>query len=60
VNEKWVTVNYLDSDVKYEIKLAPSGKIIAKAPGKEPGEKGFMVIFEGDFEGELYEVVQAE
>lgn len=59
-NERWVAVNYLEPDSEYEIRLAPDGEVIATATGKELGEKGFKVVFERDFDGELYEVSQTK
>jgi len=57
-NERWITVKYLDPEKQYEVKLAPSGKIVKTASGKELQNNGFKIVFEDDFQGELYEVVE--
>lgn len=54
--ERWVTIDYLDPEKVYEISLAPEGEIVERETGKELQEKGFKVVFEDDFQGELYEV----
>jgi alpha-galactosidase len=58
--ERWVTIKYLDSEKKYEVILAPSREIIKTASGKDLQEKGFKVVFEDDFQGELYEVAEVD
>ena len=55
---RWVTIKYLDPEKQYEVKLAPSGEIVKTASGKELQNNGFKVVFEDDFQGELYEVVE--
>jgi len=55
-NERWVTINYLDPNNQYEVKLAPTGEVIQSASGKELRDKGFKVVFNEDFQGELYEI----
>lgn len=55
-NEMWVTVNYLDANSQYEVRLAPSGKLITKGTGEELRTKGFKVSFDEHFKGELFEV----
>ena len=60
VNEQWITVNYLDSAKKYQVSLAQSGKIIWEGSGEELQNKGFKVIFDEDFQGELYEVAEVK
>ncbi len=56
VNERWVTVKHLDFEKQYAVKHAPSGEIVFTGNGRELQEKGFKVIFEDEFQGELYEV----
>lgn len=56
VNERWVTLKFLNPEKMYEVKLAPEGKVIHSATGKELMEKGFKIVFNDDVRGELYEV----
>jgi len=56
VKEHWVTINYLDSVKSYKVKLAPAEEIVFEGTGKELQNKGFKVVFNDDFQGELYEV----
>jgi alpha-galactosidase len=51
-----VTIQMLDPIVKYEVRIAPFGKIIHKANGKELQEKGFKVKITKDCDGNLYEI----
>lgn len=60
VNEQWVTINYLDLSKKYIVVHASTGKIICKATGEELQNKGFKVVFEEEFQGELYEITEVE
>lgn len=55
-DEQWVTINYLDTTKEYKVVLASSGKIVAEGTGEELRTKGFKVVFEDEFEGELFEV----
>ncbi len=59
-NERWVTINYLDSAKNYIVVQAPTGLIVAKGNGKQLRDKGFKVVFNNDFQGELYEVTLDE
>jgi alpha-galactosidase len=56
VNERWVTINYLDPDTKYIVTEAPTDKVVTEATGAQLGSRGFKVVFEEQFQGELYEV----
>lgn len=60
VNEQWVTVNYLDIGKNYVVVHASTGRIVLKTTGKELQNKGFKVVFEEEFQGELYEVSEIE
>ena len=60
VDEQWITLDFLDEKKEYVVKLAPSGEIVARGTGSELQEKGFKVVFENDFQGELYEVTKIE
>lgn len=60
VNERWVTVNYLDSTKNYNVVHSTTGKIISKGTGEELQNIGFKVVFEGDFQSELYEVAEVD
>ncbi|MDD4226539.1 MAG: hypothetical protein PHU98_09140, partial [Mariniphaga sp.] len=60
VDEKWITLKYLDDEREYVVKLAPSGEVVARSTGKGLREKGFKVIFREDVQGELYEVTAIE
>jgi alpha-galactosidase len=57
--EQWVRVNYLDDDTEYVAVLAPKGEVVAKSTGREFRETGFKVVFQNEFQGELYEIKQA-
>ena len=59
-NERWITVNYLDSAKKYFVVQATTGLIILEATGEELQNKGFKVVFEEEFQGELYEVAEVK
>ncbi len=59
-NERWVTINYLDSAKDYIVVQAPTGLIVAKGDGKQLHDKGFKVIFNNDFQGELYEIAEVK
>ena len=56
VNERWITVDFLDSAKKYKVVQATTGKTVANGTGEELQTKGFKVVFEEEFQGELYEV----
>lgn len=60
VDERWVTVKLLDPDKKYAVILAPTGEKILETTGLLLEKKGFKVVFNDDFQGELYEVSQIE
>lgn len=50
-----VTVNWLDPVKIYDVRTR-DGRVIATLPGKELGEKGFIVEFEGLYSGDLFEI----
>jgi len=50
-----VTVNWLDPEKTYDVRTR-DGRVIATLPGKELGEKGFMVEFEELYSGDLFEI----
>lgn len=56
VNERWITVDFLDSAKKYKVVQATTGKTVASGTGEQLQKKGFKVVFENEFQGELYEV----
>jgi alpha-galactosidase len=58
VDERWITVDFLDSAKKYNVVQATAGKTVASGTGKELQSKGFKVVFEEEFQGELYEVTE--
>jgi alpha-galactosidase len=60
VDEQWITLNYLDDEREYLVKLAPSGRVVAGGSGKELREKGFKVVFQEDVQGELFEVTATD
>ncbi|MBU2945734.1 glycoside hydrolase family 36 protein [Zobellia uliginosa] len=55
-NEMWVTIDHLDPSSTYEVLLGPEKRVISNGSGKELYSKGFKVIFNKEFQGELYEV----
>ena len=55
-NERWVTVNYLDALKKYRVTQATTGKNVFEGSGEELQNTGYKVVFDDDFQGELYEV----
>lgn len=59
-NERWVTVNCLDALKKYRVTHVTTGKNVFEGSGKELQDKGFKVVYENDFQGELYEVSSME
>ena len=42
----------------YKVVLATTGEIISKGTGEELQNKGFKVVFDEEFQGELYEVAE--
>lgn len=54
--EHWVRVNYLDDEKLYVAVKAPGGEIVAKGTGREFKEIGFKLVYENEFQGELYEI----
>ncbi|MBT6004339.1 MAG: alpha-galactosidase, partial [Prolixibacteraceae bacterium] len=60
VDEQWVTVNYLDPGKNYVVVHSSTGRIVLKTTGEELQNKGFKVVFEEEFQGELYEVTEIE
>jgi alpha-galactosidase len=56
VTEQWVTINYLAPERNYRVIQAPSGNVVFEGTGEELQKKGFKVIFEEGFQGELYEI----
>ena len=57
-NERWVTVNYLKPSSNYRVTQAPTMKVVFEGSGTELQNKGFKVVFEDDYQGELYEVTE--
>jgi alpha-galactosidase len=51
-----VTVRDLDPGRQYSVRLAPEGKEILKATGKDLMEKGFEVEVNGKCDGNIYEI----
>jgi alpha-galactosidase len=58
VNERWITINYLDKKTKYKVVTAATENLIAEGTGEEFRVKGFKVDFQNEFQGELYEVTE--
>lgn len=59
IEEQWITVDFLDEKKDYIVKLAPTGKIVARGTGSELRRKGFKVFFEEEVQGELFEVTES-
>lgn len=59
-DEQWVRVNYLDYEHQYAVIKAPGREVIANGSGKEFMEEGFKVIYDDEFQGELYEIFIVE
>jgi alpha-galactosidase len=57
-SQRTVTLRDIDPDKQYVIKLAPTGKVIINATGKELMEKGFQVSIQEKYDGIIYEVTQ--
>ena len=55
-----MTVNYLDPGKNYVVVHSSTGRIVLKTTGEELQNKGFKVVFEEEFQGELYEVTEIE
>jgi alpha-galactosidase len=53
--KRLVTIKYLDADKMYEVKQM-DGKIIAAQTGKDLSEKGFEVVLNKLYDGELFEI----
>jgi len=60
VNERWITINYLDKKTKYKVVTAATKNLIAEGTGEEFRVKGFKVDFQNEFQGELFEVSEIE
>ncbi len=60
VTEQWVTINYLAPEGNYRVIQAPSGNVVFEGTGEELQKKGFKVIFEEGFRGELYEITSLQ
>ena len=52
-----ITVRDLNPDAMYSVRRGPDGKEIASMTGRELETKGFRVTLDGEFSGELFEVV---
>ena len=50
-----ITINYLDPAKTYEV-ISTDGKIVVKANGEQLGTKGFNVMIDINYSGELFEV----
>jgi alpha-galactosidase len=57
-NQRMVTIQFLDPDSFYEVKKAPSGEVVVAATGKDLSEKGFMVTFNKNYDGEVFEILK--
>ena len=55
-----VTVPWLHSGKKYEIRQGYERTIIGTMSGKELSEKGFSVTLNNEFDGELFEIVETQ
>jgi alpha-galactosidase len=55
-NERWVTINYLDENKEYHVVLAGTDKVVTAGTGEQLRRKGFKVVFEEEFQGELFEI----
>lgn len=56
VHEQWVSINYLDDNKEYKVLQAGTQKVVAKGTGEQLRTKGFKVVFNEAFQGELFEV----
>ena len=52
-----VTVCDLDPDAVYSVRRGPDGTELARMTGRELEKKGFLVSFDDEYSGELFEVV---
>ena len=55
--ERTITVKYLDSVKKYNIKEGKTGKLISTMTGKQLEEEGFKVILPKKYDSQLFEIV---
>jgi len=51
-----VTVPYLDASTVYDVKEAPTGKVIARMTGAELKQKGFTVTLKDLYQGMMFEI----
>jgi alpha-galactosidase len=56
-NTRTVTVPWLAPATVYDVKRGATGGLIATMSGKELAEKGFPVRIDGEYDGELFEIV---
>ena len=56
VDEHWVSINYLDENKEYKVLQAGTKKVVTEGTGEHLRTKGFKVIFDEEFQGELFEV----
>jgi alpha-galactosidase len=56
-SQRQVFVNFLDQEKIYIVYEAPSGKEIARLNGMELGQKGFLVKFDNNYDGALFEII---
>jgi len=57
-NERTITVQFLDPTKTYQVKEAPSGRLMTELTGKELAEKGFRVHFLKKYEGMVFEIAE--
>ena len=56
-NSRIVTVRYLNPSKQYVVKEGKTGKVLATMSGKQLEEKGFEVILNKKYDGQLFEIV---
>jgi len=56
-NKRLVTVHCLDPASVYEVRKAPTGDMVMKATGKELSETGFLVTFNKNYDGAVFEIL---
>ena len=55
-SQRNITIDFLNPELIYEVKMAPKGNVIKTASGEELAEKGFYVRLEKKYDGVVYEV----
>lgn len=56
-NQRKVTVQYLNPELFYEVRKAPSGELVMVTTGRDLAEKGFVVSFNKSYDGSIFEII---